>query len=57
MNVRAITRVASALAGLTVAVLGLAGPAQAGQWVGTDPGHDVAAYSCGHAPCARASCT
>jgi hypothetical protein len=46
MNVRGITKVASALAGLSVAVLGLAGPAEAGQWVGVDPGHDVAAYSC-----------
>jgi len=46
MNARVITKVASALAGLSVAVLGLAAPAQAGQWVGVDPGHDVAAYSC-----------
>ena len=31
---------------MSMAVLGLAGPAQAGQWVGVDPAHDVAAYDC-----------
>ncbi|HEX5087799.1 MAG TPA: hypothetical protein VFV89_08320 [Nocardioides sp.] len=46
MNARAIIKAASALAGISLSVLGLAAPAQAGQWVGTDPGHDVAAYSC-----------
>jgi hypothetical protein len=46
MNARAISKVASALGGLSIAVLGLAAPAQAGQWVGADPAHDVAAYSC-----------
>ena len=29
-----------------MAVLGLAGPAQAGQWEGVDPAHDVAAFDC-----------
>jgi hypothetical protein len=46
MNARAIVKVASALTGISLSVLGLAAPAQAGQWVGTDPSHDVAAYSC-----------
>ena len=46
MNARAITKVAAALAGMSVAVLGLAVPAQAGQWVGVDPSHDVAAFDC-----------
>ncbi|WP_157544731.1 hypothetical protein [Nocardioides halotolerans] len=51
MNARAITRAAAALAGMTVAVLGLAVPAQAGQWVGVDPAGDAAAYSCKPGPC------
>jgi hypothetical protein len=46
MNARIITSLASALAGLALSAVGLAAPAQAGQWVGVDPGHDVAAYSC-----------
>ena len=46
MNARAITRAAAALVGMSMAVLGLAGPAQAGQWVGVDPAHDVAAFDC-----------
>jgi hypothetical protein len=46
MNARAIRKVAAALAAASIAALGLAGPAQAGQWVGVDPAHDVAAYSC-----------
>ena len=46
MNARAITRAAAALAGMSLAVLGLAGPARAGQWVGVDPAHDVAAFDC-----------
>jgi hypothetical protein len=46
MKARAIIKLASAVAGLSVAVLGLAAPATAGQWVGIDPAHDVAAYSC-----------
>ncbi len=51
MNARAITRVAATLVattlvGMSMAVLGLAAPAQAGQWVGVDPAHDVAAYDC-----------
>ena len=37
MNTRAIIRAASALTGISLSVLGLAAPAQAGQWVGTDP--------------------
>ena len=37
MNARAITRAAAALAGMSMAVLGLAVPAQAGQWVGRRP--------------------
>jgi hypothetical protein len=51
MNARAITRVAASLvattlAGMSMAVLGLAGPAQAGEWVGVDPAQDVAALDC-----------
>ena len=46
MKTRAIIRAASALAGISLAALGLAAPAQAGQWVGVDPSHDVAAYTC-----------
>jgi hypothetical protein len=51
MNARAITRAAATLAGMSLAALGLAAPgltapAQAGEWVGADPSHDVAAYSC-----------
>jgi hypothetical protein len=46
MNARAITKAAAGLAGLSLSLLGLAAPAQAGEWVGVDPGHDVAAYSC-----------
>ena len=46
MNARAITKAAAALAGMAMAVLGLAAPAHAGQWEGVDPAHDVAAYDC-----------
>src|SRR3954447_11260041 len=46
MNARAITKLASAVAATSLAVLGLAAPARAGQWTGVDPSHDVAAYSC-----------
>ncbi len=51
MNARAITRAAAALAGMSIAVLGLAVPAQAGQWVGVDAPHDAAAYTCKPGPC------
>jgi hypothetical protein len=55
MNARAITRAAVAVAAIATAVLGLGAPAQAGrqssQWVGVDPAHDVAAYSCKPGPC------
>jgi hypothetical protein len=46
MHARGISRAAAAVAGMAMAVLGLAGPASAGQWVGVDPAHDVAAYTC-----------
>jgi hypothetical protein len=46
MNARAITRAAVALVGMTVAAVGLAVPAQAGQWVGVDRAHDVSAFDC-----------
>jgi hypothetical protein len=46
MTARVITRVAAAVAAMSAAVLGVAGPAQAGQWRGVDAPHDVAAFSC-----------
>ena len=46
MSARIITTVASAIAAVALSAVGLAAPAQAGQWVGVDPGHDVAAYTC-----------
>jgi hypothetical protein len=46
MSARAITKVAVAVTAASFAALGLAAPAQAGQWNGVDAGHDVAAYSC-----------
>jgi hypothetical protein len=51
MNARAIAKIAAALAGLSLTVLGSAAPAHAGQWVGVDPSHDVAAYTCKPGPC------
>ncbi len=41
-----ITKLAATLCGVTMAALGLAAPAQAGEWRGVDPAHDVAAYKC-----------
>jgi hypothetical protein len=46
MNARAITKIAAALAAMSCTALGLAAPAQAGQWRGVDAPHDVAAYKC-----------
>ena len=46
MNARSITKVASTLCGVALAALGVAAPAQAGEWKGTDPAHDVAAKKC-----------
>jgi hypothetical protein len=55
MNARAYTLVAVVLAAMSMVVLGLGAPAQAGHqsgpWVGVDPAHDVAAYSCKPGPC------
>ena len=41
-----ITKIAAAISAVMMAGLGLAGPAQAGEWKGTDPAHDVAAKHC-----------
>jgi len=46
MNARSISKVVSTLAGLALATVGLAAPAQAGEWTGIDAPHDVAAYEC-----------
>ena len=46
MKARSITKVASTLCGVALATLGVAAPAQAGEWKGTDPAHDVAAKKC-----------
>jgi len=51
MNARAITRAAAALVGMSIGVLGLVAPAQAGQWVGVDPAHDAASFDCTPGPC------
>ena len=51
MTARVITKAAAALAGLLLSAAGpvaLAAPAHAGEWVGVDPAHDVAAYDCKH---------
>jgi hypothetical protein len=45
MNARSI-KVASTLFGVAIAALAVAAPAQAGEWKGGDPAHDVAAKVC-----------
>lgn len=41
-----ISRLAATLCGAALVAVGLAGPAQAGEWRGGDPSHDVAALKC-----------
>jgi hypothetical protein len=41
-----ITKLAAMLCGVTLAGLAVAAPAQAGEWKGIDPAHDVAAKHC-----------
>jgi hypothetical protein len=41
-----IRKLALTLCGVTLGALGLAAPAQAGEWRGVDSRHDVAAYKC-----------
>jgi hypothetical protein len=41
-----VTKLVVSLCGAALAALGLAAPAQAGEWRGADPAHDVASYKC-----------
>jgi hypothetical protein len=41
-----ISKAAAALCGVALAVVGVAAPAQAASWRGSDPAHDVAAKKC-----------
>ena len=46
MRASSITKLTATLAGVAIAALGVAVPAQAGSWRGSDPAHDVAAKTC-----------
>jgi len=49
MSARVVTKAVALLVGLVLSAAGpvvLAAPAQAGDWTGVDPAHDVSAYDC-----------